>query len=394
MGVPKTNEEFIKELSIKNPTVIPLEEYNGAFEKIYVKRTTCEHVCHQTPNNLLHGRGCTYCRTLKRRINQAKKGNCIAITHPHLAKLLKNPEEAYLYSYGSEQVTCWICPECGEEVYKSFEKMCKNGFSCPKCGDGIKYPNKFMYNILTELNIDFIREYTPDWLNGKRFDFYFKLNNKEYVIEMDGYFHYHDNFFKYNDKSYNSKEIDDYKDKQARERNIIVIRIDCDYSSNEDRFVYILKNIKQSLLSELFNLDECDFEKCNKEAQTTFIKEISRIWDSGVHNLLEIQEITGLCATTVRKYLRLSEEFGLSTFCEKEFSEQLEQNRIKSLSHGRIRNCLYLCYQTGEIFNTMTEASKKYHGDVWGFFNDKTRQYAGTLPDGTRLTWERIPKTK
>lgn len=396
MGIQKTNEEFIKELNIKNPDVIPLEEYKGAFTRIYVKRKSCNHICYQMPSNLLKGDGCnnSECKLLKRRKNQALKGNCVAITHPHLSKLLKNQDEAYLYSYGSEYITCWICPECGEEIYKSFEKMCKNGFSCPKCGDGIKYPNKFMYNILTELKINFIREYTPEWLNGKRFDFYFKIDNQEYVIEMDGYFHYHDNFFKHNDESYNGKDVDDYKDELAKSMNIIVIRIDCDYSSNENRFEYILNSIKQSILSKLFNLNDCDFEKCDKDAQTTFIKEISKIWDNDMHNLLDIQDITGLCATTVRKYLRLSEKFGMSTFCEENFSEELENKRIKSLSHERIRNCLYLCEQTGEVFNTMSEASKKYHGDVWGFFNDDTRQYAGTLSDGTRLTWKRIPKIK
>lgn len=57
----KTNEEFVKELSVKNPDVEPLEKYISAHTKIRVKCLRCNYIWSATPNKLLRDRGCPKC---------------------------------------------------------------------------------------------------------------------------------------------------------------------------------------------------------------------------------------------------------------------------------------------------------------------------------------------
>ena len=129
------------------------------------------------------------------------------------------------------------CKYCGNVKDTTTQIFVYYNFRCPKCSDGISYPNKFMFSVLKQLKVDFISEYSPKWINLKKYDFYFKINGKEYIIEMDGAFHNRDNPFNKNTKE-KSKAIDKYKDKLAKERNIKVIRINCDYRY-ENRFIEI-----------------------------------------------------------------------------------------------------------------------------------------------------------
>ena len=101
-----------------------------------------------------------------------------------------NPFEIFCYS----KKKVWIkCQECGNEKLIAFNNFINRGISCSKCGDGISFPNKICFNMLQQLNIDFISEYNPDWIKPKRYDFYFELNNEKYILEMDGGFHTQDN---------------------------------------------------------------------------------------------------------------------------------------------------------------------------------------------------------
>lgn len=54
----KTNEQFIKELQDKNPTIIPLTEYEKTHTKIKARCSVCGHEWWVTPAHLLSGQGC------------------------------------------------------------------------------------------------------------------------------------------------------------------------------------------------------------------------------------------------------------------------------------------------------------------------------------------------
>lgn len=265
--------------------------------------------------DLIKGCGCKVCSNRK----VIKGINDISTTHPHLVKYFKNIEDTYTHSYGSHDTFIFKCPECDFEKEAIIVFFIKQNYCCPKCSDGISVPQKIMFSILEQLKIDFKTEYNPDWIKPCRYDFYFKINNKEYIVETDGGWHTNDNNRSGKSKE-ESKDIDSYKDKMAIEHGIQKpIRIDCDYGS-KDRFEYIKQNVlKNKELNELFNLSKLDWNKCfefslssrikeaceykknNSNLSTNDISKIMKISQSSVTNFLKIGNEMGFCCYDAKK---------------------------------------------------------------------------------------------
>ena len=60
-GKKKSNEQFLKELKIANPSVEALEEYSGANIKILFRCRDCGHEWRSLPKSMLTGQGCPSC---------------------------------------------------------------------------------------------------------------------------------------------------------------------------------------------------------------------------------------------------------------------------------------------------------------------------------------------
>lgn len=173
------------------------------------------------------------------------------------------------------------CPDCGRKSKKaiSINNLYKHKKISCYCQDGFSYPNKFAYDLLIKLNINFESEKYFDWckytyknkIKRGYYDFYFILNNKKYIIEMDGGFHSKDNKMNGITKE-ESQYIDNEKDKLAKEHGIEVIRINCDYSSVENRFEYIKQNILNSKINQLFNLSEINWLEIEKFALNNLVE--------------------------------------------------------------------------------------------------------------------------
>jgi TATA-box binding protein (TBP) (component of TFIID and TFIIIB) len=222
--------------------------------------------------------------------------NDISTTHPHLIKYFKNIEDTYKYSYGSNKKLISKCPDCGFEKEYKINVITIHGFSCTICSDGIKYPNKFSYELLNQLNKTYKfayleHEYSPDWIGKMSYDNYFIYNGKEYIIEMDGGFHNKDNNMSGQTKE-ESKLIDDYKDKLAKEHKIEVVRIDCDYGNElNKRFELIKDNILSSnKLNQIFDLNKIDWLKCNEFACDNLIKEVCKIWNTDKYTTVTLSK--------------------------------------------------------------------------------------------------------
>lgn len=196
-----------------------------------------------------------------------------------------------------------ICPDCKQikpkkininNIYKTKSIGCF-------CSDGKSYGEKLMFNSLFQLNINFETEYSPKWIGDKRYDFYFNVDNKEYIIEIDGSLGHgkRDNTMNGVTKK-ESKKIDDYKDQLADEHNIKVIRIDCEISELD----FIKNNIIESKLNELFDLSNIDWLKAEEFALSNRVKEACDLWNNGVHNTKEIAKIMKISRTTATKYLK------------------------------------------------------------------------------------------
>lgn len=265
-----------------------------------------------------HNSGCSVCHGKK----VLKGYNDIATTHPHLVKYFANIEDAYKYTSGSNEKVLTKCPECGNEKYKIIYNLCNKDFLCPRCSDGLSYPNKFMYNILEYLKIDFISEYSPDWIGLKRYDFYIPSMNL--IIEMDGGLG-HGNDMHSRDTTTKRESIlmDNYKDKLANEHGIEVIRIDCNYNSVEYRFEHIRKNVLNSKLNKILNLSLIEWVSIKENSLNNLSKIACKLKRNYASlTTTEIGKAIGIDRHTILRYLKQGNELGWCIYDSK-----VEHNR-------------------------------------------------------------------
>lgn len=288
-------------------------------------------------------RGCSCCRGL----TVVKGINDIFTTHPYLVKYFVNIEDTYTHTYSSNDKVLMKCTDCGLEKEMKINTLYYRGFSCNRCSDGVSLPNKTMYNILKNLQIDFISEYSPSWINRKRYDFYIPSMNV--IIEMDGGWHTNDNLMSGQTKE-ESQFIDNYKDEQALLHGVQVIRIDCDYDNDYARFKYVKQNILSSKLNDLFDMSVINWNNIEKLVMTNIIK-IACEYKRNNSNITttEIGKIIGFSSNTVCRWLKQGNELG---WCYYDANEESLKNGKKQIKIFKNEICLGL-------FNSIKELSLK-----------------------------------
>ena len=213
--------------------------------------------------SILKGTGCSCCKSL----TVVKGINDLNTTHPDLIKYLNNIEDGEKVSSGSHKLIELKCINCNN-IYKIPTKRFVyniNKNTCKKCSDGVSYPNKFIFNMLEQLNVEFKPEMTFNWSENKRHDFYIPKFNC--IIEAHGTQHYRQSF---KDMSLEFvKNNDNFKRNLANINNIkYYIEIDCQKSNLE----YIKNNILNSKLNKLFDLSNVDWIKCSEMSNISLLK--------------------------------------------------------------------------------------------------------------------------
>ena len=174
-AVPK--EEFLCRLFGKFGNKFTLiDDYVDMRTKIHILCNDCNTVLYIKPEKLLAStHGCVQCFYIS--MSAPTLGiDDLWTTHPQVAKCLKDPNDGHKYSYGSAKKVTFKCPICGHEAERVIQVVTRDGFSCTNCSDGISYPNKFFRNMLTQLNVDYIPEWAPDFIKPMAYDFYFEKN--------------------------------------------------------------------------------------------------------------------------------------------------------------------------------------------------------------------------
>ena len=248
----------------------------------------------------------------------------ISVTNPELVKYFLHSEDTHKYSAHCGKKVKMICPVCGAIKEQVIEHLTDRGFSCPVCSDGISWPEKFMYNVLKQIKIQFAREITNkrcgfEWADNYRYDFYFELDDEKYFIEMDGGFHFSDAFnsYKY------AQATDTIKNTLAKEHGINIIRINCDYKDVEQRFHFVKNSIIHSDLNSLLDLDKVDWDQANRDAVNSYIIETAKMWNSGVYDKKQIAKILDVSVCAVKKYLLLATEAGICNY-----DKELDKNYL------------------------------------------------------------------
>lgn len=219
----------------------------------------CGHEWESVIITRANGVGCPYCASNPKVL---KGFNDMWTTNPELASLLANPEDGYKYTQSSNKKADWRCPNC-EDIIKN--KVIGNinirGLSCHRCNDGVSFPEKLMYLVLKELNIQFELQKKFKWSDNRIYDFY--ISSMNLIIETHGTQHYTKNgFHTLGGRTLEEEQANDkYKYDMAIVNGINeYIVIDCRYSD----FGFIKNNILNSRLAELFDLSKVDWCQLNK----------------------------------------------------------------------------------------------------------------------------------
>lgn len=389
-GSQLNNDEFLKRFhDLFGNDYQPLDEYVNYKQNMHIKHIPCGNVFVKNINNMFTRKKCTCIKCESVLLPYCITGvNDIATKNPEMASLLKYHEDAFKYTPHSSEKLWFICPYCGNEIFRKATDVASHGLKCRLCNTNYSYGERFIVNLFMDFNIDYIPQFSPEWIKPFRYDFYFIKDNIKYIIEIDGGWHFQDN--RKNGMTYSEiHERDTYKQKAAEKHNIVVIRLDYNYKSILERNEYIIDSILKSKLSDIFNFDNYDFKNIIEQTTTPIVRRIADIWNSyDVKSSQRVQHDLKLDPQYVLKYLYMASDLNLI----KETKEEIRKlNRSYGIQvYGHHRKKKVQCIETGEIFNTHKEAERKYHASLYGYFHCDNIHYSGHLPDGTRLTWKEL----
>ena len=219
----RTNHEFISEMKIKHPTIIPLEEFKNTSTTMKFKCTVCDYEWQTSPNVLLNKKdyGCPKC------------ANHYKVPEDEIIERLKtaNPYVRYIDGYkGIEHHANFECLKCGNRWHTPMNSVLQ-GRGCPHCN--LSHGALKIEKILNNLSIDFETEYRFDDCKDNRslpFDFY--IPSKNICIEYDGEQHFMPVQFRkgvsqqtIQNKFESQKRRDKIKDDYCKNNGITLIRI-------------------------------------------------------------------------------------------------------------------------------------------------------------------------
>ena len=298
-----SRDQFVNLLKETGNETVLYGDYNGIYEDADFL-CPVGHIFTDKATTVLHGNvKCPYCAGRRVLVGF----NDLWTTAPAVAAMLSSPNDGYNITKGTNTKQSFTCPLCGKVQDKYVINVVRRGLQCSNCSDHITFPNRFGRAFLSQLQIDeFIPEYHPDWLKPYKYDNYFKYNNKEYILEMDGGIGHGNRQWKTGAPDVEGKKVDELKDSMAAARNIFVIRVDSQESSCE----YIKKYILDSELNNIFDLSSIDWNKCEQDAQKNLVKETCNLYMSRIYNLHEMAEKLKISTQTIRVYLKKGAKFG------------------------------------------------------------------------------------
>lgn len=304
----------------------------------------CGHEWESVIRSRVLGSGCPYCSHNSKTL---KGFNDLWTTHPTVASWLFDCEDGYRYSRGSSKKVDWKCPDCKAiSKQKSPEFIIRNNsIPCKNCSDGFSYPEKVVYNILIDNNIDFEAQKTFEWSRKCRYDFY--ITSLNWILEVHGLQHYQEVKFSNSNKrnlKY-QKDSDDKKEALALKNGIEkYIVLDSSVSGID----FIVESIMDSELKDiivLINKESIDRRSCKSSVILA-----CELWNNG-NCSTDIASKLKIHHGTARNYLKKGVQIGLCNYSAKECRLR---SGLKNGSHKKIvqfdknKNVV-------KVWNTLTE---------------------------------------
>jgi hypothetical protein len=290
------------------------EDKNGRLWKKYkYKCFKCgASDCWIYENHLLKGVGCSCCngKTIIKGIND------LETTNPELVKYFVNKNDPFISTAKSKKEYFMKCPECGKEKMYSTAQLSRFGFCCKYCSDGISYPEKYLSELLNQLNINYLTQLGKrqfDWCNNYRYDFY--LKDLDVIIEVHGMQHYQEYGKRGNFKSYHQERINDINKEMLAFKNGIFgdkyIVLDCRCSDSN----YIKNSILKSNLSRKFDLSCIDWNTCDERAISSNVKIVCDYKNNNPDSTTtDISKVFDINRSTILKYLKRGSIIGICEY--------------------------------------------------------------------------------
>lgn len=310
MARKKTHQEYIKEVAKINPNIEVLGEYINNCTKILHRCKIDGHEWMTIPNSILMNKGCPVCSKQAIGKSPEYKNSIWASEYREYFSQYMTEEQMKQHMPKSNQHINITCPNCKRVKSIKIEALLRQGLGCI-CSDGVSYPNKFIYNLLDQLNIKYIIEYSPDWAKPRRYDVYIPLLNC--IIENNGIQHYNGSFAKLGGRTHKEENNNDKFKEQLAKTNMIqcYISINCSLSNKEWIKTSILNSELPTLLC--FTENDIDWDECNRFATSNLVKITADLWNNGLitHQIAKELKIS---TTTVVSYLKKSVEIGWTNY--------------------------------------------------------------------------------
>lgn len=317
-------------------------------------------------SNLNKKKGCNVCSNRKAMLGV----NTIWDTDRYLVTDYGLDEEfAKTHTIGVGGKGKFICKDCGNIKLCTPNKVKNNKSIGCSCGDKYcSYPEKFIYSMLKQLNMDFKFQLSKNnfkWIDTYRYDFY--IPNLNLILEIHG--EQHGEFIasgelilvkkgKRFNKDNKREEIKNDADKcwLAYDNGIDkYIQLDCSKSDTD----CIKNSILNSELANIFDLNNIDWDKCNEFATKNIIKEVSDYWykhkeinkeSIGVKDLVKYFKIS---RSTIIIYLKKGTELGWCNYNPKEERKNTAKN------NGKNNGKRVICIELNKIFISAKDAERE-----------------------------------
>jgi len=284
--------------------------------------------------------------------------NIIYYKEPWMIEYIKDKELSKALSVNSTKKILMVCPDCGKEkLMAPYALYSLRKMGCI-CGDGFSYPEKFMYSVLDQLNLEFQRGFRPIWLindqaSQKEFDFY--LPNQKIIIEVDGGLGHGKGTHCYSKMTaIESLAIDKWKDNQAIKQGLSVYRIDADKSE-----VNYLKAQIIRAVGHLFDFSKIDWSKCNNFATKNITKQVCCYYESYKPiTLIDMANKFGISTATIYDYLSFGNKMNWCNYTS-EYSDKIRNEKFKEYNKSISKKIAI--FKNGEYLDTyssITQAEK------------------------------------
>lgn len=317
-----SHEEYVRRLNIANPNVEVTELYANAKTPITHRCKICgwgnDGEWRTRPGNLLNGSGCPVCSGHIVGSAPEYKNSVWASKHREYFSQYITEEQMKKYNIGSSYKILMVCPDCGKSKMIAPYTVLRQGFGCV-CGDGISYPNKFMYSLLDQLKVAYTFEYTPEWSNKKRYDIY--IDSLSCIVENHGLQHY--TGWNNHAENLQQQQFTDAEKQQLALNNGIknYIILNCKESSIE----WIKKSVMNSILPQLlhFSADDVNWDECDRYATKNLAKVVCEYYNTHPElNPIDVAQNLHLGYSAVMSYLKKGVKYGWCTY-------NLSENRKK-----------------------------------------------------------------